>query len=68
MQHHEGQHEEDSPLREVLTANLRERSRDRVASGYGIVFYISLVYPTFASEVGVTDNDVALGSIRWSSR
>jgi MHS family proline/betaine transporter-like MFS transporter len=62
MEHHEGQHREDSPLREALTANRRETVLAIMfASGYGIVFYISLVYlPTFASEVGSTANDFAL--------
>lgn len=62
MQHHESQHVEDSPLREALTRNRRETVLAILfASGYGIVFYIPLVYlPTYASEVGDTPNNVAL--------
>ncbi|HKJ95050.1 MAG TPA: MFS transporter [Gammaproteobacteria bacterium] len=62
MDHHEGQHEEDSPLHEALTRNRRETVLAVIfASGYGIFFYIPLVYlPTYASEVGGIGNDIAL--------
>ncbi|WP_018717722.1 MFS transporter [Arhodomonas aquaeolei] len=62
MTHHQAQHEDDSPLHEALTQNLRETVLAVIfASGYGIVFYIPLVYlPTYASEIGGIGNDVAL--------
>lgn len=62
MEHHEGQHEDDSPLKEALTRNRRETVLAVIfASGYGIFFYIPLVYlPTYASEVGGMGNDVSL--------
>ncbi|MEJ2644427.1 MAG: MFS transporter [Gammaproteobacteria bacterium] len=62
MDHHESQHDDDSPLHEALTRNLRETVLAVVfASGYGIVFYIPLVYlPTYASQVGAVGNNVAL--------
>ncbi|MGD2141718.1 MAG: MFS transporter [Burkholderiales bacterium] len=62
MEHHEKQHEEDSPLHEALTQNRRETLLAVIfASGYGIFFYIPLVYlPTYATEVGGIDNGVAL--------
>jgi len=62
MEHHEKQHSEDSPLHEALTRNRRETILAIIfASGYGIFFYIPLVYlPTYATEVGGIGNDVAL--------
>ncbi len=62
MEHHEKQHAQDSPLYEALNQNRRETVLATIfASGYGICFYIPLVYlPTFASEVGTIGNDVAL--------
>lgn len=62
MEHHQRQHEEDSPLREALTRNWRETLLALMfASGYGVVFYIPLVYlPTYASEAGPVADDVAL--------
>jgi MHS family proline/betaine transporter-like MFS transporter len=62
MDHHEAQHENDSPLREALTRNRRETILAVVfASGYGILFYLPLVYlPTFATEVGNINNALAL--------
>jgi len=62
MAHHEKQHEEESPLHEALTRNLRETLLAVVfASGYGVVFYIPLVYlPTYASQIGALDNGKAL--------
>ncbi len=54
MEHHEKQHDEDSPLHEALTRNRRETVLAVIiASGYGICFYIPLVYlPTYAHEFG----------------
>lgn len=62
MDHHESQHENDSPLHEALTRNLRETVLGVLfAAGYGVIFYIPLVYlPTYASEVGKVSNAVAL--------
>ncbi len=62
MEHHERQHDEDSPLREALTQNRRETVLAVVfAAGYGVVFYLPLVYlPTYASQVGSVGYDVAL--------
>jgi MHS family proline/betaine transporter-like MFS transporter len=62
MRHHEAQHENDSPLHEALSRNLRETVLAVIfASGYGIVFYLPLVYlPTYASEIGGIGNDRAL--------
>ncbi len=62
MQHHEYQHADDSPLREALTQNRRETILAvAFASGYGIVFYIPLVYlPTYASQFGAVSNSLAL--------
>ncbi|MGA8258736.1 MAG: MFS transporter [Arenicellales bacterium] len=62
MDHHERQHEQDSPLREVLTRNRRETVLAVLfASGYGIFFYIPIVYlPTYASEIGHMANGTAL--------
>ncbi|MBI1179499.1 MAG: MFS transporter [Alphaproteobacteria bacterium] len=60
--HHERQHQEDSPLHEAITQNLRETLSAIVfASGYGICFYIPLVYlPTYAHEVVGLPSDIAL--------
>jgi len=62
MEHHEKQHADDSPLREALTQNLRETVLAVVfASGYGVVFYIPLVYlPTYVSQIGSIGNGIAL--------
>jgi MHS family proline/betaine transporter-like MFS transporter len=62
MEHHESQHREDSPLREALTRNRRETILAIIfAAGYGIVFYIPMVYlPTYVSEVGSIANGTAL--------
>ncbi|HYW93796.1 MAG TPA: MFS transporter [Gammaproteobacteria bacterium] len=62
MQHHEYQHADDSPLREALTQNRRETILAVLfASGYGIVFYIPLVYlPTYASQFGSVSNSLTL--------
>lgn len=62
MDHHERQHAEDSPLHEALTRNLRETILAIVfASGYGIAFYIPLVYlPTYVSEIGSVSDGTAL--------
>lgn len=62
MAHHERQHADDSPLHEALTRNLRETVLAVVfASGYGVVFYIPLVYlPTYVSQLGAVTNATAL--------
>jgi len=62
MDHHERQHAEDSPLHEALTQNLRETVLAVIfASGYGVAFYIPLVYlPTFASQIGSVSDGTAL--------
>jgi len=62
MEHHESQHREDSPLREALTRNRRETILAIIfAAGYGIVFYIPMVYlPTYVSQVGSIANGTAL--------
>lgn len=62
MEHHEAQHQEDSPLHEALTQNLRETLLGIVfASGYGVCFYIALVYlPTYAAEQGGIGDQLAL--------
>ncbi|NIW85853.1 MAG: MFS transporter [Gammaproteobacteria bacterium] len=62
MSHHEGQHREDSPLHEALTENRRETLLAMLfTSGYGVVFYLSLVYlPTWISTVGDVASHVAL--------
>lgn len=62
MEHHEGQHAGDSPLREALTRNRRETLLAILfASGYGVFFYIPMVYlPTYATEVGHVGNGQAL--------
>lgn len=62
IQHHEKQHKQESPLHEALTRNRRETLLAVIfASGYGICFYIPLVYlPTYAHEVGQIHSSVAL--------
>lgn len=62
MEHHEQQHADDSPLHEALTQNLRETVLAVIfASGYGVAFYIPLVYlPTYASQVGSLSDGTAL--------
>jgi MHS family proline/betaine transporter-like MFS transporter len=62
MAHHEEQHKEDNPLHEALTRNRRETLLAIVfASGYGICFYIPLVYlPTYSHVVAGLGNDVTL--------
>ncbi|AWN16216.1 MFS transporter [Salinisphaera sp. LB1] len=62
MAHHEKQHADDSPLHEALTQNRRETILAIIfASGYGVAFYIPLVYlPTFASEIGSVSDGTAL--------
>lgn len=62
MDHHESHHQDDSPLAEVLTENRRETVLAVLfASGYGIVFYLPLVYlPTWAAATGVVASDTAL--------
>jgi MHS family proline/betaine transporter-like MFS transporter len=62
MGHHQQQHADDSPLREALTRNRRETILAVMfTSGYGIFFYVPLVYlPTYATEVRGVDNAVAL--------
>ncbi len=62
MIHHERQHEGDTPLHEALTVNRRETLLAVMfASGYGIFFYIPIVYlPTYAAEVGGLGNGAAL--------
>ena len=62
MVHHEKQHTQDSPLREVLMRNRRETILAIIfASGYGITFYIPLVYlPTYAHEIGKIGSGIAL--------
>ncbi|HZD26608.1 MAG TPA: MFS transporter, partial [Alphaproteobacteria bacterium] len=46
-------HEDDNPLHEALTRNLRETVLAVIfASGYGVFFYLPLVYlPSYASEL-----------------
>lgn len=62
MEHHEDQHKEDNPLHEALSRNRRETLLAIVfASGYGICFYLPLVYlPTYVHEVAGLGNDVTL--------
>jgi len=62
MDHHERLHEKDSPLREALTRDRKSTILAIVfASGYGVFFYIPLVYlPTYASEIGHLSNSLAL--------
>lgn len=62
MDHHESQHQENSPLREALTRDRKSTFLAIVfASGYGIFFYIPLVYlPTYASEIGHFQSSLAL--------
>ncbi len=62
MSHHEEQHQEDSPLKEIFRRNRRETVLAVLfASGYGILFYLPLVYlPTFAHSIGGVDNSTAL--------
>ncbi|MFE8071165.1 MFS transporter [Marinobacteraceae bacterium S3BR75-40.1] len=62
MGHHQRQHESDNPLKEVLTRNRRETILAVLfASGYGIFFYIPLVYlPSYANEVANLANDLTL--------
>lgn len=62
IQHHEKQHQQETPLYEALTRNRRETLLAIIfASGYGICFYIPLVYlPTYAHEVGQIHSSVAL--------
>lgn len=62
IQHHEKQHKQESPIRQALTRNRRETLLAIIfASGYGICFYIPLVYlPTYANEVGNIHSSVAL--------
>lgn len=62
MSHHEEQHREDSPLKEILHRNRRETFLAVLfASGYGILFYLPLVYlPTYAHSIGGMENSRAL--------
>ncbi len=62
MDHHERQHADDSPLHEALTQNLRETVLAIIfASGYGVAFYIPLVYlPTYASQIGSISDSTSL--------
>jgi len=62
MAHHERTHADDSPLHEALTRNRRETLLAILfASGYGVFFYIPLVYlPTYASQFGGLDDGLAL--------
>lgn len=62
MDHHEEQHAEDSPLREALTRNRRETMLAiAFASGYGVFFYIPIVYlPTYASQISGIGSAAAL--------
>lgn len=59
---HEETHGDDNPLRETLTQNLPETVRAILfASGYGVFFYIPLVYlPTYANTVSGVDLAEAL--------
>lgn len=59
---HDDQHADDNPLREVLTRNLRQTVLAVLfASGYGVFFYIPLVYlPTYASTQSGVDMAAAL--------
>ena len=59
---HEGMHDQDNPLHEALTRNLRQTLLAILfASGYGVFFYIPLVYlPTYADTVAGIDLASAL--------
>lgn len=60
-EHVEG-HSDDNPLREALTRDLRQSVLAILfASGYGVLFYIPLVYlPTYANTVSGIDLAAAL--------
>ena len=60
--HHESSHQNDSPLREALTKNRRETILAVLfASGYGVFFYIPLVYlPTYVASMTNMPLDRAL--------
>ena len=62
FQHHEQQHGSTSPVKEAVTANLKETIQASLfASGYGAVFYISLVYiPTWLGEYSLSSKDQAM--------
>ena len=62
MGHHEKQHEEDSPLREIFQRNRRETLLAVLfASGYGVLFYLPLVYlPTYVHSIAGMSNSKAL--------
>lgn len=62
MVHHEAQHQQDSPLHKALVQNRRETLLAIVfASGYGICYYILLVYlPTYVHVVGTISDGTAL--------
>jgi MHS family proline/betaine transporter-like MFS transporter len=59
---HARDHLDDNPLREVLTRNLKQTVLAVLfASGYGVFFYIPLVYlPTYANTVSGVDLAEAL--------
>jgi len=60
--HHESSHRNDSPLHEALTKNRRQTILAVLfASGYGVFFYIPLVYlPTYVSSMTGMPLDRAL--------
>ncbi len=59
---HAASHAEDNPLHEALTRNLRQTLLATLfASGYGVFFYIPLIYlPTYANTVSGIDMAMAL--------
>lgn len=59
---HASRHEDDNPLHEALTKNLRQTALAVLfASGYGVFFYIPLVYlPSYADTVRQMDLGLAL--------
>jgi MHS family proline/betaine transporter-like MFS transporter len=62
FEHHEKTHGKTSPVIEAITVNLRETCQAALfASGYGAVFYISLVYiPTWLGEYSQASKDLAM--------
>jgi MFS transporter, MHS family, proline/betaine transporter len=62
FEHHEKQHGKTSPVKEAVTVNLKETAQATLfASGYGAVFYISLVYvPTWLGEYSLSSKGVAM--------
>lgn len=62
FKHHVKQHGDTSPVKEAVTTNLKETVQATLfASGYGAVFYISLVYiPTWLGEYSLAAKDLAM--------